>query len=49
MTPRIAPIMPSRRWEVLTAAQLDRVREAIFTVLAQVGVRFPLAAAGAPA
>ena len=37
--------MPSRRWEVLTAAQLDRIREAIFTVLAQVGVRFPLTAA----
>jgi trimethylamine--corrinoid protein Co-methyltransferase len=45
MTSRIAPIMPSRRWEVLTAAQLDRIREAIFTVLAQVGVRFPLTAA----
>ena len=34
MTPRIAPIMPSRRWEVLPPAELDRIREAIFTVLA---------------
>ena len=45
MTSRIASIMPSRRWEVLSAAELDYLREAIFTVLAQVGVRFPLEAA----
>jgi trimethylamine---corrinoid protein Co-methyltransferase len=45
MTSRVSSITPSRRWEVLSAAQLDRLREAIFTVLAQGGVRFPLEAA----
>jgi trimethylamine--corrinoid protein Co-methyltransferase len=41
-TPRIAPIVPARRWEVLTVADLDRLREAVFAVLSDVGVRFPL-------
>jgi len=40
--PRIAPIVPARRWEVLSPADLDRLREAVFTVLAEVGSRFPL-------
>ena len=42
---RIAPIAPARRWEVLSAADLDRLREAVFSVIADVGVRFPLARA----
>ena len=45
MTSRIDPIVPSRRWEFLTQSELDRLREAVFAVLAQVGVRFPLARA----
>ena len=40
--PRIVPIAPARRWEVLPAPDLDRLREAVFTVLADVGARFPL-------
>ena len=42
LTSRVDPIVPARRWEVLTAADLDRLREAVFAVLAEVGVRFPL-------
>ena len=34
--------MPARRWQVLSSAELDRLREAVFAVLADVGVRFPL-------
>ena len=45
MRSNIAAITPSRRWEALTQAELDRIRESIFTVLAEVGVRFPLARA----
>ena len=39
---RIEPIVPARRWQVLSSAELDRLREAVFAVLADVGVRFPL-------
>ena len=42
---QIDPIAPLRRWEVLSQAELDRLREAVFTVLAEVGVRFPLSPA----
>ena len=38
----IEPIVPARRWQVLSPAELDRLREAVFAVLADVGVRFPL-------
>ena len=34
--------MPARRWQVLSPPELDRLREAVFAVLADVGVRFPL-------
>ena len=39
---RIEPIAPARRWEVLSPVELDRLREVVFAVLADVGVRFPL-------
>ena len=39
---RVEPIVPARRWEVLSSDELDRLREAVFAVLADVGVRFPL-------
>jgi trimethylamine--corrinoid protein Co-methyltransferase len=42
LTSRIDSIVSSHRWEVLTQAELDRLREAVFAVLAEVGVRFPL-------
>ena len=45
MTLSIDPITPSRRWDVLTVTELDRLREAVFAVLAETGVRFPLARA----
>ena len=38
----IEPIVPARRWEVLSSPSSTRLREAIFAVLADVGVRFPL-------
>jgi trimethylamine--corrinoid protein Co-methyltransferase len=42
VTSRIDAISPSRRWDVLAPAELDRLREAVFAVLAETGVRFPL-------
>ena len=45
MTARIDAISPLRRWDVLAPGELDRLREAVYAVLAETGVRFPLPAA----
>ncbi len=42
---RVDPIVRRSSWDVLTPSQLDCVREGVFTVLAEAGVRFPLARA----
>ncbi len=39
---RIDPIRPRLRWDVLSAADVERLEEAILETLAEVGVRFPL-------
>ncbi|HZL64301.1 MAG TPA: trimethylamine methyltransferase family protein [Thermoleophilia bacterium] len=40
--PRIDPIEPRLRWDVLSRADIERMDAAIMEVLAEVGVRFPL-------
>jgi trimethylamine--corrinoid protein Co-methyltransferase len=39
---RIGPIRPRLRWNVLSAADVERLQDAIYATLADVGVRFPL-------
>ena len=39
---RIDPIRPRLRWAVLSAADVERLEEAILETLAEIGVRFPL-------
>jgi trimethylamine--corrinoid protein Co-methyltransferase len=39
---RIDPIRPRLRWSVLSAADVERLQDAIYATLADVGVRFPL-------
>lgn len=41
-TARIDPIRPRLRWEVLGAADLERLEAAIYETLAETGARFPL-------
>jgi trimethylamine--corrinoid protein Co-methyltransferase len=41
MSPRINPITPRLRWEVLTSADLERIHEATLHILETVGVHFP--------
>jgi trimethylamine--corrinoid protein Co-methyltransferase len=41
-TARIDPIRPRLRWDVLSAADVERLEDAIYHTLAEVGVRFPL-------
>ena len=43
--PRIDPIEPRLRWSVLGRADIERLDAAVMEVLADVGVRFPLARA----
>ena len=42
---RIDPIRPRLRWDVLGAVDVERLEDAIYRTLAEVGVRFPLARA----
>ena len=42
---RIDPITPRLRWDVLSAADVERPEGAVYRTLAEVGVRFPLARA----
>ena len=42
---RIDPITPRLRWDVLSAADVERLEGAVYRTLAEVGVRFPLARA----
>ena len=41
----ITPIVPKHPWRFLTTAELDRLVDATFRILAEVGVHFPLPAA----
>ena len=41
MTPRISPIAPQLRWDVLSAMDLERIHDGTLRVLEEVGVRFP--------
>jgi len=43
--PRIDPIVPRLRWDVLGRSDIERLDAAIMEVLAEVGVRFPVARA----
>ena len=43
--PRIDPIEPRLHWDVLGRSDIERLDAAIMQVLAEVGVRFPLARA----
>jgi trimethylamine--corrinoid protein Co-methyltransferase len=39
---RVDPIRPRLRWDVLGSADIERLEDAIYRTLAEVGVRFPL-------
>ena len=41
MSPRINPITPRLRWEVLSSAELERIHEATLHILEAVGIHFP--------
>jgi trimethylamine---corrinoid protein Co-methyltransferase len=41
MSPRINPIIPRLRWEVLSSAELERIHEATLHILETVGIHFP--------
>jgi len=41
MSPRINPITPRLRWEVLSSAELERIHEATLHILETVGIHFP--------
>ena len=41
MSPRINPIIPRLRWEVLCSAELERIHEATLHILETVGIHFP--------
>jgi len=45
MTPRINPIAPRLRWDVLSSSDLERIHEATLDVFETVGIRFPSARA----
>jgi trimethylamine--corrinoid protein Co-methyltransferase len=45
MTPRINPIAPRLRWNVLSDSDLERIHEATLRVMQTTGVRFPSARA----
>jgi trimethylamine--corrinoid protein Co-methyltransferase len=41
MSPRINPIAPRLRWDVLSPAEIEQIHEATLEVFAEVGIRFP--------
>ncbi len=41
MNPRINPIAPRLRWDVLSPAEIEQIHEATLEVFEQVGIRFP--------
>ena len=43
--PRINPIVPRLRWEVLSPSDIERIHEATLEVLEETGVHFPSARA----
>ena len=45
MSPRINPITPRLRWDVLSSSELERIHEATLEVLEDVGIHFPSARA----
>jgi trimethylamine--corrinoid protein Co-methyltransferase len=44
-TPRINPITPRLRWEVLSSSEIERIHEATLDILEDPGIRFPSAKA----
>jgi trimethylamine--corrinoid protein Co-methyltransferase len=45
MIPRINPIAPRLRWDVLSSSDIERIHEATLQILEGVGIRFPSARA----
>src|SRR5450756_1965214 len=41
MTPRINPIAPRLKWDVLSPSDIEAIHEATLDVFATVGIRFP--------
>jgi len=41
MTARINPIAPRLKWDVLSPGELERIHEATFEIMEDVGIRFP--------
>ena len=41
MTPRINPIAPRLKWDVLSPAEIERMHEATLTIMEGTGIRFP--------
>ena len=45
MSPRITPITPRLKWDVLSAGEVERIHEATLEILGDVGIHFPSAKA----